>query len=197
MGRARLPGSSRSELAPGFIVAMPQLADPNFRRTVVFLLRSTEHGSVGLVINRPTNLSVRELCESQGIDYRGDAKLPMMIGGPVEVEQHLLVLHGETPCLERNSDDEVEIVRGIRLVTAVEGLRILAERGSRRFRCYAGYAGWAPGQLESELEEGAWIPLGCDDSLVFDGDFDRVWELAIRRGGIDPFTLVPGGGGRA
>lgn len=197
MGRARVPGASRSELAPGFIAAMPQLADPNFYRTVVLLLRSSEQGSFGLVINRPTTLSVSELCESQGITYRGGDELSMMFGGPVEVENHLLVLHGESPCLAAGEDGEIEVAPGIRLVTALEGLRILAERGAQRVRCFAGYAGWGAGQLESELADGSWVPLLCDDRLVFDEDSDRIWELALRRGGFDPFTLVPGGGGQA
>lgn len=194
MGRAVHPAPERSDLATGFVAAMPQLLDPNFRRTVVFLLRSDEEGAFGLVINRPTEVSVRALCASQGIEYRGRAAAPMMFGGPVEVDRHLLVLHGEAPLPGLGPEDEVEVAPGVRLVTALEGLAALAEGGARRFRCYAGYAGWAPGQLESELEDGAWVPLEVDPRLVFDEDPERVWDLALRRAGIDPVTLVPGEG---
>ncbi len=193
MGRAEHPAPERSDLAPGFVAAMPQLLDPNFRRSVVLLLRHNDQGTFGLVINRPTEISVRALCESQGIAYRGGEELPMMFGGPVEVEKHLLVLHGEDPLPGLGTEDEIEVARGVRLVTALSGLAELAGRGARRFRCYAGYAGWAPGQLESELEEGAWVPLEADAGLVFDEHPENVWERALRRAGIDPITLVPGG----
>ncbi|RMF70719.1 MAG: YqgE/AlgH family protein [Acidobacteria bacterium] len=194
MGRAAHGAPERSDLAPGFVAAMPQLLDPNFHRTVVFLLRHNDEGSFGLVINRPTQVDVQTLCESQGIESRGQEGVPMMFGGPVEIDRHLLALHGEPPLAGIDPGDEIEIARGVRLVTALDGLAALAGSGSRRFRCYAGYAGWGPGQLEEELEEGAWVPLEADPELIFDEDPARVWELALRRAGIDPITLVPGGG---
>jgi putative transcriptional regulator len=179
--------------APGLVVAMPQLADPNFRRSVVLLLNHGAEGSLGLVINRPSPISVAELCRSQDLPYRGSETARMMIGGPVEIDHHLLVLHGEEPCFPVGSESEVEIAEGVRLVTALPGLAQLAERSSARFRCYAGYAGWGPGQLEGELEQGAWVPLPSDPQLVFAADASMVWERALREGGIDPITLVPGG----
>lgn len=185
--------SARTSLAPGFIAAMPQLTDPNFRRTVVMILRHNDEGTFGLVINRPTDVTVGDLCENQGIVYTGPEATPMMFGGPVEVERHLLVLHGNGRCLPEDCGDEVEIAEGVILVTARTGLEILASRESARFRCYAGYAGWAPGQLEEEMRAGAWVPLACSDDLIFDEPSARVWEMALRRTGIDPITLVPGG----
>lgn len=184
---------SRDWLAPGFIAAMPQLDDPNFRRTVVLLLRHDEEGALGLVINRPVPLSVGELCRSQEIAYQGPDELPVFGGGPVQGESHLLVLHGDTPLHPEGSEDEVEIAPGVFLVTAREGLETLARRGSPRLRCFLGYSGWGAGQLERELAEGTWVPLDASDEFVFASDPERVWEQALRRGGIDPFTLVPGG----
>ncbi|MCU0229799.1 MAG: YqgE/AlgH family protein [Acidobacteria bacterium] len=183
----------RDWLAPGFIAAMPQLDDPNFRRTVVLLLRHDEDGALGLVINRPVPLSVGELCRSQEMDYRGPDDLPVYGGGPVQGESHLLVLHGDTPLHPEGSEDEVEVAPGVYLVTAREGLEALARRGSPRLRCFLGYSGWGAGQLERELAEGTWVPLEASQEFVFASDPERVWEHALRRSGIDPLTLVPGG----
>ncbi|MDQ7008414.1 MAG: YqgE/AlgH family protein [Acidobacteriota bacterium] len=182
-----------AELAPGLIVAMPQLVDPNFNRTVVLLIKANEEGALGVVINRSTGVSLREFLGYQDVEYAGPAEIEVNLGGPVEQDSHLLVLHGEEPVFGGGSEDELALAEGVRLVTAREGLAILAERGAERLRCYVGYAGWAPGQLEWELSEGAWVPLPCEASLVFDEPLGRVWGQALRRAGLDPVSLVPGG----
>ena len=181
------------DLAPGFLIAMPQLLDPNFNRTVVLLLKSNEEGALGLVINRPTEMSLREFLKLESIQFDGDESLTVNLGGPVEQESHLLVLHGEPPVFDDDSEAEIELAPGLRLVMAMEGLRALAGRGTRRLRCYVGYAGWGPGQLERELSNGAWIPLPCDASFIFDQAPNEIWGNALRRSGIDPISLVPGG----
>jgi putative transcriptional regulator len=180
-------------LAPGFLVAMPQLQDPNFSRTVVLLLKSNEAGAFGLVINRVGPLSVADLCEQQDIPYGGGPGRRVMIGGPVEQDSHLLVLHGEEGLYSPGAEQEMVIAPRIRLVTAVEGLRALAGRSEGRYRCYLGYAGWGPEQLQQELSQGAWLPLECDAGYVFDEAPAAVWGKALRRAGIDPISLVPGG----
>jgi putative transcriptional regulator len=180
-------------LAPGFIAAMPQLVDPNFHRTVVFVLRHGDSGAFGLIVNRSADMTVAELCRSQEIPYRGPADHRVMIGGPVEQEHHLLVLHGEPPTTDPPDPDDVPVVEGIRLVTSREALVRLTERGARRLRCYIGYAGWGPGQLDDELAEGAWVPLPVTARFLFDEPPETVWESALRQAGIDPATLAPGG----
>lgn len=180
-------------MAPGFLAAMPQLEDPNFHRSVVLLLRHDEQGAFGLIINRDTPISVEEICSIQDLEYRGSSEARVMMGGPVEMEHHLLVLHGDEACLPPESDDEVEIVPGVRLITAREGLAILAGLEEACYRCYVGYAGWGPGQLDAEIREGAWVHLDVDASLVFAASITGVWQSALHRLGIDPITLVPGG----
>lgn len=183
-------------LAPGFIIAMPQLSDPNFHRAVVLLLRHSEAGAFGVVINRPGNVSVRDLFETQEIPYAGPSDQPLMIGGPVEIDRHLLVLHGAKGAVAddvTDLEDEMVVSDGIWVVTAREALERLTVAADARYRCYVGYAGWGPGQLEEELALGAWVPLPASDALVFDEPADNVWDKALRAGGIDPATLVPGG----
>ncbi len=179
-----------TKLVPGFIAAMPQLDDPNFKRAVVLLLRINDEGALGLVINRPSAMSVYELCESQGIPCHVDRREPVMVGGPCEAESHLLVLHGDRPLHPEQHPDEIVVAAGIRLVTARDGLGQLAERPAARLRCYLGYAGWGPGQLEDEFTEGTWVPLPVDQALIFDEPAQNIWDAALRMGGIDPITLV-------
>lgn len=173
---------------------MPQLADPNFRRAVVLLLKASEAGALGLVINRPSQMTLVELCESQSIPCHAQRHERVMIGGPCEPESHLLVLNGDQPVFAEDHPDELVVTPTIRLVTAREGLERLADRPQSRIRCYLGYAGWGPGQLEDELAEGTWVPLPSDDRLVFDRPHADIWQLALRAAGIDPVALIQPGG---
>ncbi len=188
----KLEDSKLDLIAPGLIVAMPQMLDENFSRCVVLMLKSSEEGAFGLVLNQGSGIPVGEFCRDQEIDYRGPEDLVINVGGPVEQNSHLLVLHGEDRVLDSQADDEEELAPGIWLVSAMDGLRTLAERGSERFRCYLGYSGWGPGQLEWELSEGVWVPLPCEKDFVFAEPGPQLWERALRRAGIDPISLVPG-----
>jgi putative transcriptional regulator len=189
MGRAM--GMHLDRLAPGFIVAMPQLDDPNFHRTVVLVLRHTDEGALGVVINRPGEITVAELFADQEIPYAGPSDQKIMVGGPVEFGRHLLVMHGEATAGE--SGGEQPVTEGVVLLTDREALARVSASGASRLRCYVGYAGWGPGQLENELAEGAWVPLAANARLMFDDKPETVWDKALRLGGIDPVTLVPGG----
>ncbi len=188
-------GARLQEIAPGFIVAMPQLEDPNFHRTVVLMLKHGDEGAFGLVINRPGEVGVGELMRDQEIPFGGDEAARIMVGGPVEFGRHLLVLHGEPPAAAADApapEGTLEVSGGIYLITNRETLARLSGAGTPTLRCYVGYAGWGPGQLEQELSEGAWVALPPDPRLVFDELPDAVWERALRAAGIDPATLVPG-----
>ncbi|RMG44364.1 MAG: YqgE/AlgH family protein [Acidobacteria bacterium] len=186
-------GPATQLLAPGFLVAMPQLADPNFKRTVVLMLRSEESGSFGVVINRPSPIEMGPFCREQDIPYAGPEDQPVMIGGPVEQDSHLLVIHGGPPLHGPKSGREIRVTDDIHVITDREGLASLGRDPSIPVRCYLGYAGWGPGQIERELAEGAWVVLPADSRLLFDEPTEGVWERALREAGIDPIALVPGG----
>ncbi len=183
--------SLQAQLAPGFLAAMPNLLDPNFHRAVVLMLRHGDDGAFGLIINRPAPVTAGDFCAEQEIAYGGPPHQPVMVGGPVQADSHLLVLRGTDPGDLEPGGHEISLTEGLAIVTSREGLAELAP--AARVRCYLGYAGWGPGQLESELAEGAWVPLPPDPRLVFDADPAQVWQKALRAAGIDPLTLVPGG----
>ena len=178
----------RSTLAPGFLIAMPQLLDPNFYRTVVLLLEHNEHGSLGLVINQASGLTMAEFATAQEIPYKGDAEKPVYVGGPVEQEMGW-ILHPTGVHYE----DTHEVQQGVSVSRSVTALKDVCGKGEPTFRLLMGYAGWGPGQLESELTQGAWVTSNIDAELVFAQDPGDVWELSLRNMGINPATLVPGG----
>jgi putative transcriptional regulator len=179
-----------------FIAAMPQLDDPNFRRSVVLLLRCDERGSLGLIINRPSRLSLTEFCASQSLESDRPAHELVMVGGPCDPESHLLVLHGEQPLrgADPQAEDELQLGEGIHLVSSLEALAQLVVSARTRVRCYLGYAGWGPGQLEGELAEGSWVVLPANRDLIFVEPSSRVWERALRDAEIDPLALTTSGG---
>ena len=113
-------------------------------------------------------------------------------GGPVEPEQGL-VLFGE----EHADPDGKPVIEGLQFSASKETLGRLCGQRAGRYHCYAGYAGWGPGQLEREIGEGTWIIVPPDAQLVLDGEPEQIWERALRGAGIDPASIVPGGGAEA
>jgi len=178
---------SDSDLAPALLVAMPQLLDPNFHRTVVFLIEHDEGGTFGLVLNRATDLPVARLCESLGIPWRGRADKPVSWGGPVQPEHGWLLLGDAAP----EHLEAERVMDGVRFSRSPDVLREVAQAPPRRFRAFLGYAGWGPGQLRDELVQGAWLVAPATPEFVFEASAETLWEDVVRHLGIDPATLVP------
>jgi putative transcriptional regulator len=182
---------SDAAIAPGLLLAMPQLGDPNFFRSVVLMIEHGESGSFGLIVNRETELPVREVLDGLGIPWAGDADASVWQGGPVMPQSGWLV-HGPSEAVD--ATDSVDVAPGIVLSTSNDQLRELAARPPLQLRFVMGYSGWGARQLEGELAEGAWLTAGATPELVFQTQPERMWEAAIRSLGIDPATLVPGSG---
>jgi putative transcriptional regulator len=180
-------------LAPTLLLAMPQLRDKNFVRSVVLLCEHGTKGALGFVVNRPTDLRAADAVELEP-PVQGDSGLMLWTGGPVEPQRGFLLL-GDDP---RVSDSE-RISDGFHLTASVEVLRRLLESeptalAGQRCRLLLGYAGWAPGQLDSELTASAWLTVPPDADLVFDTPPEEMWERAIRGLGVDPMALQIGAG---
>ncbi len=176
-------------LKGSFLIAMPDLADPNFHRTVVWVLEHDESGTVGLVINRTSALLNSTLCESQDIEWLGPDG-HVRIGGPVQPAS-IWMVHG---CAEAPVKESHSIREGSWFTTDREGLECLAldMHGSRRI--FGGYSGWGAGQLAQEIRVGAWLTCPSDLSLVFERAPDEIWEASLAIVGVDPVSLVSGGG---
>ncbi|MDX1981582.1 MAG: YqgE/AlgH family protein [Bryobacteraceae bacterium] len=169
------------DLAPGmFLIAARKLPDPNFSETVVLLTRHGGPGAMGLIINRKTQATLSRLMEDLGPVKAESAtgKDPLYLGGPVGRSGVLALLRAKT----RPAESRL-LFSDVYLLTGKDQLRnqILAATGADTFRVYLGYSGWGPGQLEREVETGAWHILKADAKLVFDADPDSVWMRLIRR----------------
>jgi putative transcriptional regulator len=181
-------------LAPALLLSMPQLADPNFNRTVVLLCRHNEEGAFGLVVNRPVMTSgpvmvqVRSDATTERETLDTSEELQVWVGGPVEPQRSwILVGHDEDTAEQERG---VSIVDGLYLSTSPELLRrVLGPNPPARTRLIVGYSGWKSGQLEAELRASAWLTSEVDRELIFDTPPDRMWETALRRLGADPSTL--------
>jgi putative transcriptional regulator len=191
-----------ASLAPALLVAMPQLGDPNFHRTVVLLCKhSEEGGAFGLVLNRPlitTGRFVVQIESEHGVPVppegeggevmAADHDLQVWVGGPVEQHRSWMLVGAELAAHDESLG--VRVAEGLYLSTAPDLLqRLLGSSPPARARLVMGYAGWGPGQLEAELNESAWLLSDIDPSLVFDTPPQQMWEAAIRRLGADPATL--------
>jgi len=174
-------------LAPGFLVALDTLLDPNFRRTVVLMIHHDEdQGAFGLVLNRGTDFPASELCESLEITWRGPGEATVDWGGPVQQHQGWIVFREP---LEDVPDAE-EVAPGLHWSGSREALRQVAENPDTVARTFLGSSGWGPGQLEGEIASGAWLVVPIAEGLVFETPKERLWEATIRSLGIEPATLV-------
>lgn len=178
-------------LAPTLLLAMPQMLDPNFARSVVLLCKHEPDGAMGLVVNRRTDTLASSLVVLEPPPKR-DSGLEIWVGGPVEPQRGWLLL-GSDP----GSGESMDIGEGLYLSASADVLRRLIEEGgddNKEQRLFLGYAGWGGGQLESELAASAWLTADVSKALIFNTDPERMWETAIRSLGIDPYALQMGTG---
>jgi len=180
-----------TSLAPTLLLAMPQMQDPNFARSVVLLWRHEREGAIGLVLNRRTETRVASVVDLDPPPQH-DNGLEIWLGGPVEPQRGWVLL-GYDP----GSPDAVAVTDGMYLSASVDVLRSVIEvevTPARPCRFFLGYAGWDDGQLESELAASAWLTVDATRHLVFDTAPEVMWEAAIRSLGIDPYALQMGAG---
>jgi putative transcriptional regulator len=179
-----------SSLAPTLLLAMPQMQDPNFARSVVLLCRHEREGAMGLIVNRPTDTRAATLVALDP-PPKSDSGLAIWVGGPVEPQRGWLLL-GYDPA----TPESVGVGDGLYLSASAAVLRRLIEGAGQgtEHRFLMGYAGWGGGQLESELAASAWLTADVSKDLIFTTAPDRMWETAIRSLGIDPYALQMGTG---
>lgn len=181
-------------LAGHMLIAMPQMQDPRFTRSVVYLCAHTAEGAMGLVINRLFDaLSFPDLLEQLNIQPTPICEqIRIHFGGPVEAGRGF-VLHSTDYMQETTLlvDDRVA------LTATVDVLKAIADgRGPRQSLLALGYAGWGAGQLDEEIRENAWLTVPADDDLLFGSDIDLKWERAIHKMGIN-FGSLSGQSGHA
>lgn len=174
-------------LANHFLIAMPNLGDPNFYRTVTLICEHSKEGAMGLIINRPTDLNVNDILQQmniEGADSRYRA-LPVHQGGPVQNNRGF-VLHEPLGKWEST----LPVTEKLGVSTSRDILVAMAEnRGPEHCLVALGYAGWGAGQLEREISENAWLNGPADRSIIFETPAESRWVAAASLLGVDLATL--------
>jgi len=164
------------------LVASPELLDPNFARTVVFILSHDGDGSFGLALNRPLDASLFDVLESPGA---GAERLPVLRGGPVQPDMLQFLAH--------DLRTGRELLPGVSVGGDLDEL-LGHVRAGGAVRAYAGYAGWSGGQLEREIAEGSWIVAPARAEHIFEIPAERLWVKVLRElGGRYSWLALEGG----
>jgi len=174
-------------LTQHFLIAMPAMADPHFARTLTFICEHNDQGALGVVVNRPIDMNLQALLEQVSI-RQGTAALkvvPIHFGGPVQVDRGF-VLH--SPLGEWQST--LAVSSEIGLTTSKDILQAVARgEGPGKLLVTLGYAGWAPGQLEHELAQNAWLTVQANSEVIFDIPAEERLPAAMQLLGIDFASL--------
>jgi putative transcriptional regulator len=156
------------------LIATANLFDPNFRRTVVLVGEHNDEGALGVVLNRSSEVTVREAASALSPLVEDDA--PIFLGGPVQPQAAVVLAEFEDP-------GDAGLVTFGSIGFLIGDVPAGAAAGIRRARVFAGYAGWGEGQLEREVEEGSWIIEDATPEDVFTADPDGLWTGVLRRKG--------------
>ena len=177
-------------LANHFLIAMPSMHDPIFGGTVVYVCEHNENGVLGVVINKPTDMTMEVLFDRIDLEVSSAAERhlesePIMFGGPVQDDRGF-VLH--TPGAHYSSS--LTVTNDVAFTTSIDVLEAVARgQGPERMMVSIGYAGWSPGQLEDELARNGWLTVAADPRIVFDVPIEDRYQAAIKLLGFDPLML--------
>ena len=183
--------TNRNFLDGQLLIAMPNMKDPRFERTVIYMCAHSEDGAMGIIVNQlASNIDFPQLLVQLAIIAEGEeirlpepaSRMQVHRGGPVEPGRGF-VLHTSDYFIENST---LPIDNGVCLTATLEILRAIAEGdGPQRALLALGYAGWAPGQLEAEIQANGWLTCRNDPGLLFDDDLDNKYDIALQRLGID------------
>jgi putative transcriptional regulator len=176
------------------LVAMPQMRDARFTRSVIYICAHTGDGAMGLVVNRLVgSLTFPDLLQQLNIDSQGKGEhIRIRSGGPVETGRGF-VLHST----DYVDDATLKVGDTVGLTATIDILKDIASgSGPRRSILALGYAGWGPGQLDQELQANAWLTVPADEELIFDDALNDKWERSLNKIGVD-FTFLTADTGHA
>jgi len=169
------------------LIAMPQMEDARFARTLIYICAHTAEGAMGLVVNRAVdNVTFPDLLRQLNItSSTSSPQDPILFGGPVETGRGF-VLHSA----DYVRDATLLVDRDVGLTATLDILKDIASgQGPRRCLLMLGYAGWGPGQLDAEIQANGWLNTPADEALIFGHDLDTKWDKALAKLGVDLSTL--------
>ena len=178
-------------LVDHFLIAMPSMQDPVFGGTVIYVCEHNENGVLGVVINKPTDMTMEVLFERIDIEVEAHSSrymesAPIMFGGPVQDDRGF-VLH--TPGAHYSSS--LTVTNDVAFTTSIDVLEAVAKgKGPERMLVSIGYSGWSPGQLEDEISRNGWLTVGADTRILFDVPVEERYMAAMKLLGFDPLMLA-------
>jgi putative transcriptional regulator len=183
--------AGRIDLTNQFLIAMPGMADETFAGAVVYLCEHTEKGALGLVINKPIDIKLRNLFEKVELKLESSelAEQPVFFGGPVQTERGF-VLHEKRGDGDSAYNSTLSIPGGLEMTTSKDVLEAMAVgSGPVKVLVTLGYSGWQPGQLEEEIGMNGWLTVDADPKVIFDTPIEQRYAQALSLLGIDPRML--------
>ncbi len=180
------------DLTNQFLIAMPGMVDGNFAGTVVYLCEHNGNGALGLVINRPTDISLKNLFEKVDLSLNRDdlAVRPVFFGGPVQTERGF-VLHEGLGDEGGHYSSTLKISGGLEMTTSRDVLEALSHgAGPERVFITLGYSGWSAGQLEDEISRNGWLNVQADPELIFSTPVEQRYDKALSLLGVDRSFLM-------
>ncbi|MCC6472098.1 MAG: YqgE/AlgH family protein [Alphaproteobacteria bacterium] len=175
-------------MAGQLLIAMPQMRDPRFQRSVIYMCVHDSKCAMGLVVNRlVSSLTFPDLLQQLNIDAENlKQSIRVHFGGPVESGRGFVLHSGDF-----QEQGTTPVPGGLALTATIDILKSIAQGGGpRRSLLALGYAGWGPKQLDGELQANAWLSAPADEDIVFDSDLDTKWERAMAKIGIAPAQLM-------
>jgi len=193
--------SASVNLTHHFLIAMPGLLDESFSRSVVYLCEHSERGALGLVINKPSDMTLKSLFDKVDLPLRREdlSQVPVFQGGPVHTERGF-VLHESLKPEDDTSNESVYASTmtspgGLEMTTSRDVLEALSTgAGPRRVLISLGYAAWGQGQLESEIAENSWLTVQADQLVIFDTPIEQRYDRALLLLGLQSWMLSPDAG---
>ena len=172
-----------------FLIAMPVLSDQYFSRSVTYVVEHSSEGAMGIVINQPSTMTIRELinmADSSALvpDVLGDNIV--VCGGPVHIDRGFIV-----HMAKGGYSSSINVSSQIMLTTSKDILMDLGQQnGPEKSLVALGYAGWDAGQLEQEIQDNAWLTVEADNKILFDTPLNKKWEAAVNKLGINVWQLT-------
>lgn len=174
-----------------FLIAMPGLAGDTFAGTVIYMCEHTENGALGLVINKPIDIKLKNLFEKVELTLDRDdlAEEPVFFGGPVQTERGF-VLHERLGDDDEHYNSSLKIPGGLEMTTSKDVLEALSSgAGPKKVLVTLGYSGWGAGQLEDEMKRNSWINVSAEPEIIFDTPVAQRYDKALSLLGIDARML--------
>jgi putative transcriptional regulator len=186
-----MASGSRIDLTNQFLIAMPGMADDTFAGSVVYLCEHSERGALGLVINKPIDIKLKNLFEKVELplDRAELAEQPVFFGGPVQTERGF-VLHEKQTGTDSPYTSTMSVPGGLEMTTSKDVLEAMSNgAGPKRVLITLGCSGWSAGQLEDEIGRNGWLTVDADPVVIFDTPIEKRYERAVSLLGFDPRML--------